>query len=343
MAGPGGLVSHGGESRRATLLAALELAVRAPSLHNSQPWWWRISDTVVRLYLDQSRQLVATDPHGRELVISCGAALHHLRVALSSMGCSGHVRRMPDPTEPSCLAEVVLSSPAPMVPEADLGEVIPHRRTDRRRFTAWPVPVDLIGKLREMAAAEGMVLHSITDPDQRWKVYQAIAAAAQWQASDPAQAAELTAWSGQGTEAVDGVPAANVPPPGRVPGQPPMREFARSELAQALSGGEPEAAALLLLSTSTDTPLQWLRAGELTSTVLLTVTREALASSPLTQPLEVADTREFLRAQVTRTTSTYPQILLRIGWPPTGAPGLPPTPRRPVAGVVAPLDEWRGI
>ncbi|MDX6584329.1 MAG: hypothetical protein QOI10_3513, partial [Solirubrobacterales bacterium] len=65
----------------ATVLAALELAVRAPSLHNTQPWRWRVGDESVQLYLDQARQLPATDPEGRELIISCGAALHHLLVA----------------------------------------------------------------------------------------------------------------------------------------------------------------------------------------------------------------------------------------------------------------------
>jgi nitroreductase len=325
------------------ILDALELAMRAPSLHNSQPWLWRVDEHRIRLYLDESRRLPATDPHDRELVISCGAALHHLLVALASQGRLGHVRRLPDPRQPSWLAEVALTAPAQPLADADLAEAIPRRRTDRRPFTCWPVPAELIGQLREMARIEGMALHPVTDPDQRWRVYQAITAADQQQTSDPAQAAELAAWSGRGPGAVDGVPSANVPPPARVPGQPPMRRFAHPEFALPPPGGEPEAAALLLLSTSTDTPLHWLRAGELTSAILLTATREGLASSPLTQPFEIADTREFLRARVTRSTATYPQILLRIGWPAPGAPQPPPTPRRGLSEVVTSLNEWRGI
>ena len=63
--------------------------------------------------------------------------------------------------------------------------------------------------------------------------------------------------------------------------------------------GEPENAALLLLTTPTDSALDWFRAGEATSAILLTATRHGLASSPLTQPLEVDDTREFIRSHVT--------------------------------------------
>jgi nitroreductase len=31
------------------ILAALDLAVRAPSLHNTQPWCWRVGENVARL------------------------------------------------------------------------------------------------------------------------------------------------------------------------------------------------------------------------------------------------------------------------------------------------------
>ena len=54
--------------------------------------------------------------------------------------------------------------------------------------------------------------------------------------------------------------------------------------------------------------MDWLRAGEATSAILLTATRRGLASSPLTQPLEVNDTREFIRSRVATAHSAHPQI-----------------------------------
>lgn len=202
----------------------------------------------MRLYLDEARQLPVTDPQGREVIISCGAALHHLLVALSSIGWSSQVHRLPDPAQPACLAEVALTSRSPSRGDAAaLAEAIPRRCTDRRRFTSWPVPVELIGELREMSSEYGMTLHSITDPDMRWRVYRAIAEAAKQQAANPAHAAELAAWSGRDPDSLDGVPTTSVPPPGRIPGQPPMREFARPELPQPPTHGEPETAAILLL------------------------------------------------------------------------------------------------
>ena len=84
----------------------------------------------------------------------------------------------------------------------------------------------------------------------------------------------------------------------------------------------------------TDTPVQWLRVGEVTSAILLTAARHGLAASPLTQPLEVGETRTFVRDHISSDASAHPQILLRIGWPRPEAGYLPPTQRRPLLEVV---------
>jgi hypothetical protein len=122
-------------------------------------------------------------------------------------------------------------------------------------------------------------------------VFRAITTAAAQQTADPAYAAEIAAWSGRGTESDDGVAAASATVPQDIPGQMPLRGYARPSLTQPPGAGEPENAALLLLTTPTDNAMDWLRAGEATSAILLTATRHGLASSPLTQPLEVDDPR----------------------------------------------------
>ena len=93
-------------ARTRQVATALRLAVRAPSVHNCQPWRWLVGPGTVHLYADGSRQVPATDPHGRDLLISCGAALNHLLVALASLGWDARVRRMPNPARPGHLATV---------------------------------------------------------------------------------------------------------------------------------------------------------------------------------------------------------------------------------------------
>ncbi|MCI4145737.1 MULTISPECIES: hypothetical protein [unclassified Streptomyces] len=53
----------------------------APSLLNTQPWRFVADgDMEIELHADPGRGLPLADPHGRELVLGCGAALFNMRV-----------------------------------------------------------------------------------------------------------------------------------------------------------------------------------------------------------------------------------------------------------------------
>ena len=135
-----------------TLRTVMGLASRAPSVHNTQPWRWRLDAASVRLYSDESRQLPNTDPDGRDLILSCGAALHHCVVALAAVGWRSKVTRLPNPTDPRHLATIELSPhPADSVDIA-LAAAIPRRRTDRRYYSCWPVPVGDVALMAARAA-----------------------------------------------------------------------------------------------------------------------------------------------------------------------------------------------
>ncbi len=84
---------------------AVEMACRAPSLHNSQPWRWVAEGTsTLNLYAEPGRALTTLDPLGREIYLSCGAALDHLVVPLAAAGwspmCSGFLIPPPRCTWP---------------------------------------------------------------------------------------------------------------------------------------------------------------------------------------------------------------------------------------------------
>ena len=94
---------------------------------------------------------------------------------------------------------------------------------------------------------------------------------------------------------------------------------------------------VIALGTAEDDTMARLRASEATSLVLLTATALGLASCPITEPLEVAETRAAVQADVFGE-EAYPQMLLRIGWAPVNADPLPSTPRRDLSEVVTRLD-----
>ena len=85
---------------------AVWLACRAPSVHNTQPWHWRVEDDVVQLYVDPNRAPRRTDQSGREALIGCGAALDHFRVAMAAAGWTANVERFPNPNNFLHLASV---------------------------------------------------------------------------------------------------------------------------------------------------------------------------------------------------------------------------------------------
>ena len=157
--------------RTAELIIAVERALRAPSVHNTQPWRWRVDAEAdaVQLHADWTRHLVATDPDRRDLVLSCGAALHHLLVALAARGLEAAVDRFPDPDDTGHLATVTLRPGAGLAADPALQRAIDRRRTDRRRMSHRPVPPEHLRLLDEHARRVGAVLIPVTDPATRQK------------------------------------------------------------------------------------------------------------------------------------------------------------------------------
>jgi nitroreductase len=316
-----------------TVRAAVSLAARAPSIHNSQPWQWRLADSSVHLFADTSRLLPATDPDGRDLLISCGATLHHLRVALAAEGWATTVTRLPNPSQPDHLAAICFHQQTPSAEDIALASAIPQRRTDRRRFSSWSVPPNLLDDLTKLATEQGAVMIPATDPNDRFTLALAITEASLRQEDNPDYASELATWAGRSSLAVDGVPASNIPAHETHHDDTTMRAFPHGVLTQPPAGDQNDAAELLVLATATDEPVSRLRAGEAMSAVLLSATALRLATCPVSQVLEIEATRELVRTRVLDGFG-FPQIVLRIGWAPTENPPLPATPRRALAEVL---------
>jgi nitroreductase len=316
-----------------TIHTALSLATRAPSIHNSQPWRWRVGTQSLHLYADPDRHLPNTDPDSRDLLLSCGASLNHAVVALAALGWQAKVHRLPNPAEPQHLAAIeVYRHPASEL-DVTLAAAIPRRRTDRRLYNAWCVPDADVALMGARAARAGVMLRQVALLPK----LQRIVAQAVWQhATDHNYLIELSTWSGRHAS-LAGVPARNTPPSD--PTAPiPGRLFAGPALAQPPDASPKDDAAMVLaLGTKDDSPLARLRAGEATSLMLLTATALGLASCPVTEPLEIAETREAVKEDVFGD-SGFPQMLLRIGWAPVNADPLPSTPRRPLSDVVEWLD-----
>lgn len=311
--------------------AIVEAACLAPSIHNTQPWSWRVGADTLELRADRDRQLEVADPRGRSLMISCGAALHHAQVAARALGWSPTVARLPDPGDQDLLAVVGLEQcrPAPSA-IAEL-RALEQRRTDRRRFTSWPVPDQ---RLLLLAGASDRGAHAIpiTDVTSRFRVEMLVNRAMTKQDSDEQYAVEQMRWIDHSLS--DGVPASAIPPVSYYPRNHRTRyghglyPDAPQEVVESSDG-------LMAVCTEDDQPLSWLTAGEVLSSVWLLAIGGGLSVVPLSQVIEVEETRLSLHHDVFGG-KFAPQILLRIGWQEIGRSGLQKTPRRPLDEVILP-------
>jgi hypothetical protein len=331
-----------------TVAEAIALASRAPSIHNTQPWRWQLAASSLQLHADPTRRLAVADPTGRSMLISCGATLHHLRVAMAARGWASEIIRLPSEdasgVPPTFLASLVFDPADPTADDLALAAAIPKRRTDRRSMSSWPVSDERIAKLVGVAAQQGAVLQPLLAPLDAAIWDRLARRVARHRRVDPAYLAEIQAWLRLGAEdadfsADDGIPVANLlSPHDDVWGVDPPDRFPDGRLPNALAEGEPPVSVPLLITTSSDDALSRLRAGEALSAVLLESARCGLATRLDSQPIEVGLTRTVLERQLLNSTRS-PQLLVRVGWP-ASSEEVPATPRREVDEVLAVDGGW---
>jgi nitroreductase len=318
-------------SPRATLVRVVELARRAPSIHNTQPWRWRLEGRTLELHADRSRHLRAADPDGRNLAISCGAALHHALTAATALGLDTEVRLAPDGPASTLLARVDLRLGTVPVNSYDLLRALQERCTDRRRFTSWPVPDDRLQNLAAAADEWGVRAVPLVDVTERFRLELLVSQAVERQAHDLRVAQELETWVDD--SATDGVPPAVLPEGAWAA----TNRFGPGLLPDI--GGEVEGSdGLILITSPHDNIDTWVRAGMALSALWLRAAAEGLSVVPLSQVVEVPETREAVKRDVLGDLS-YPHILVRLGWQPISRSELRRTPRRPLEEI---LDEVPG-
>jgi nitroreductase len=290
-------------------------AGRAASVHNSQPWRFRLAGDSVELWSDPGRK-VGADAVGREMLISCGAALYGLRLGIRSLGYQPVVSLLPDHDQLRFLARVTVGKPTPMnALEHRLLAAVPHRHTHRGPFEPGPLPAGLLAGLQDDALMEGAELALVTDGLPLERLTRLTAAAARRGDSDPAARASVEQWTREADSAErDGIPAsalvAEEASPAK-PGRLQQRDFdlGRGIVTQAAAGAPAAATAILL--THGDRRADWLHAGQALQRLLLHAASSWVFASLYTQPLENAITRDLIREQLSL--PGHPQIVLQLG------------------------------
>lgn len=309
----------------------IESAILAPSGHNLQPWKFRIGDGYVDLIVDKSRTQSVIDPDGREAVMSCGAALFHLRLAVRCEGCQDVVTLYPDKDTPDWIARVQFGMRlCASADEIRLLHAIPRRFTNRQPFDRQPLPRSLMPELIHAAQQEGADLDLIESPAQRSTLLDLSAEAARLLVENPVIRDEMRQWF-----------------PERQVYSPTNDSCSQAALADSSSrfraGPAPvvhdldfdrerkiveQAAVLAVLTTQTNSPYGWVAAGEALAHVLLRAEVDGVSATFMNQTMYVEHLRPALTALLNK--SMYPQLVFAMGY----APRVLPAPRRSVLEVL---------
>ncbi len=310
-------------------------AIWAPSVHNTQPWWFAVHGTEIALRADRRRQLGVADPGGREMLISCGAALFTAKLALRALGFTADSLVLPDPADPLLVACLRWRHQAPLTSSEELlFRQVPRRRTHRGGFGPAPLAPGLLDLLREGAARDGASLRVARNEASQAALADVVGMAELVQRLDSAYMRELADWAPPpGSMRADGVSPSSYPArPERTSPDFPGRDFAHGH-GWGLPSSSPAGPArfvgvVCVLTTADDRPADWVNAGHALQRILLTASSYGGAAALYSQPVEISWLREVIRHHLGD--GSYPQLVLRLGTVIQNAVSV----RRPVGSVL---------
>jgi hypothetical protein len=299
-----------------TLVA--DAAVRAPSVHNTMPWVLELPELpgggrVAELYERFDRALPRHDPLGRDRLISCGAALEHVRIAVRVLGWEPEMALFPDPGRRDLVARVhARRRTPPSDVDTHAYAAVRARRSYRKPFGPSPVAGHTVGWLIAANHTDGTGLRPVSGDDETRALARLLTHAAHALQDDRGYQRELAAWT---STVRDPLPGTGVTSALRRTATLPWAGLIRrttavpdaDTLADRLSRE-----CLLLVETPDDGPRDHVLAGAATESVWLAAVGAGLSGALLTQPFQLSEVRAGLVEALSL--AGFPQVLLRLGW-----------------------------
>lgn len=313
---------------RSDIDSVIAAAVAAPSVLNTQPWRFEVEPDQIDLFLDDARALPATDPESRAALMSCGAALLNLRLAVKHLEREAQVAVLPNRDDDRHVARIQIRGNAePSLEDLRLYREIPHRRTSRYPFQERSVPAAITASLKRSAADEDCLLH-LLDDWSRADVVHLLSEADLIQRADDSATAEISRWVNVTPDAGSGIPTSALGPRPR-DSRAAVRDFGSSTVATERPRANFEAVpTLAVLHTPGDEVRDWICAGQGMERVLLSLSAFGLSASLSSQAVEVPGLQWLMRDPAIG--GWVPHVVIRMGYGPRGSA----TPRRPLSEVV---------
>jgi len=315
-------------------------AVLAPSHWNTQPWRLEVSGSSLRLLADPRRALPVTDPARSAMMMSLGAALENMLVAMRAYGLRPAVTYSPEGDTSPVAAEVTWSA-GERRRDRDLFAAIPERRTNRRNYDGRGIFMQNRSALTALVPGD-LRFHWADDRDQIHEMGDLVHDATRDQVLDARAQTECLRWmrfgDDEARETGDGVTLDALEIGG------PARWFARryfNPQSRFIGLGAGSAAkqareavrssgAVALLTAPRGASSVGVIAGQTYERLALRATRLGIANQPLRSPIEMPNYRsDLLRAF--GAVGEEPLLMIRFGHAGRPAPSM----RRAVAMVAS--------
>lgn len=277
-------------------------AVLAPSVHNTQPWLFRILDHTIEVHADRSRALPVIDPEDRSLIISCGSAINLLKATLGAFGFKFTESVFPDLADPDLLARItIVSEPSDFEPDLDMLRAITKRNTIRRGFQGLPLPSGFTSQFLDQKELLPDFLCVVEEKEAETLILKQLQETERAYQKDIRYRRETDSWMHPMRErSRDGVP---------------MQPEEPNPSASCWTVGDvPDHATLLMVLTETaDRPRAWLETGEHLMQLLLDASRHGVNAAIMNLPPSSVELRKLIKPLTG--CAEDPILLLRFGRP----------------------------
>ncbi|MDM7862128.1 hypothetical protein QTP81_16100 [Alteromonas sp. ASW11-36] len=305
---------NGDELHKLTFL--LNYAILAPSHYNAQPWRFRLSNNGLDIILDKKRVSRFVDPHSREAIISCGAAIGMIEVAAHYFGCSVNIN-YENTTDRDLLAHINLTGNFdPSDNDIAWFHAIKYRQTNRKYFDDTEPPNQAIDSVQSYAKTLDVQLSLARDIGTIIKFSDMVERAVKRQFAKPWFRFEFTSWQRSllslKPDGLTGHGFYNTTLPNLI-SKPMLNWFNWGSSigkynVDKCRNGSPTFA---VISTANDDRTDWLNTGRLLTFLLLGLAHQGLSVSYMNQAIQEPDIRKQLPPILQ--SLQYPQLILRIG------------------------------
>ncbi len=311
----------------------VEAAIKAPSGHNSQPWFFQLEDSAINILPNMEEILPIVDKSNRELFISLGAATENLCIEASVLGYDSNV----EIDEANKKIVVHLNRSNSIIADS-LHKSIESRQTNRKLYNNKMVSDDIILNLNNLPLTDDINRYIISKNDSMFNILKSyIEKGNELQMNDKAFKNELLKCMRFNNTEVKRNPTGLTY---KTMGAPAMPSFVSKIIIKSYLKPNKQnkgdlkkiesSSHLVLFTTKNNTLREWVDLGRHLQHFLLATTQQNIANAYMNQPCEIDELALEIQKNVGQIKGEYPTLLLRIGY----AEPTPFSPRKKVNDVI---------